>query len=67
MKHSWGDAIRPDQHNTRRTCTRCGLVKVTRHEPDNDPPHWTEWERDGVRSVAARTPACEPKGEGYAN
>lgn len=59
MKHRWGDPIRPDLNNTLRTCSKCGLVRVTRHEPDNDPRHWIEFEREGHRVEATRTPVCE--------
>lgn len=55
----WGDPIYEDHTTTRRHCKKCSLVMVSRHEPDNDPPHWREWERDGVRFQSTKTPACE--------
>lgn len=30
-----------------------------RHEPDNNPPHWPEWYRNGERIFNNRTPPCE--------
>lgn len=59
-KHSWGEPLRPDLNNTLRTCKRCGLVKVTRHEADNNPQHWIEFEMEGRKIPAAKTPVCEP-------
>lgn len=59
MKHRWGDPIRPDLNNTYRTCKECLLVRITRHEPDNTPRHWTEFEREGRKIAADKTPICE--------
>ena len=61
MSHRWPDEhkVVVDHTTTRRTCPKCGLVKITRHEPDNDPPHWTEWERDGRKFKSILTPPCE--------
>lgn len=57
--HSWDGPTRPDQTTTFRSCKNCGLVWVSRHEPENDPPHWTEFERDGKRfPVGTKTPDC---------
>ena len=58
-KHRWTDPIRPDLNSTLRTCSKCGLVRITRHEPDNTPRHWTEFEVDGRRVPAVKTPICE--------
>lgn len=58
-KHSWGEPLRPDLNNTLRTCRKCGLLRITRHEPDNDPRHWTEFEMEGRKVVADKTPVCE--------
>lgn len=59
-KHKWADPVRYDHTTTFRSCKNgCGLVKVTRHEPDNNPPHWIEWERDGHRFQNSKTPPCE--------
>lgn len=55
--HSWGDGV-VFQHKTERSCGKCALVKVTRHEPGVRP--WIEWWRDGERVNSQRTPACEP-------
>jgi len=56
--HSWGDPVRFDPHTTYRACTRCDLVKVTRHEAGR---HWVEFERDGLRvdSGDGKVPPCE--------
>lgn len=59
MTHRWNTPTRPDAHNTFRSCGKCGLIKITRHEPDNTPRHWIEFEREGRKVAAARTPACE--------
>lgn len=56
MRHRWSAPSRTE-HDTNRTCERCGLIRVTRHEPNALP--WTEWYRDGQRVPAAKTPACE--------
>ena len=60
MRHAWDAPVRPDINNTFRSCSKCGLVRVTRHEPDNRPQHWVEFERDGQKVSASKTPACEP-------
>ncbi len=57
MKHRWNHPVRPDLNNTFRSCKICGLVKITRHEPDNTPRHWQEFERDGAK--IATMPKCE--------
>jgi len=62
LPHRWGDRYADDPHNTFRTCVKCALVKVTRHEPGNFPEHWTEYERDGARFQSATVPPCEPDG-----
>jgi hypothetical protein len=56
-KHKWGEPDRSDPYSTRRQCTRCPTVKVTRKE---HPQYWTEFWRDGVRVSVDKTPACEP-------
>jgi hypothetical protein len=58
MRHSWGQPLRPDLNNTRRTCSNCGMIKITRHESDNRPQHWIEFELEGRKVDAAKTPAC---------
>lgn len=60
MTHRWNDPIYEDHATTRRSCKKCPIVKVSRHEPDNDPPHWLEWERDGLRFQSSKTPVCDP-------
>lgn len=57
QRHQWSQPER-FTHKTERQCSKCGLVKVTRHEPDNVPPHWIEWWRDLEVIPAARTPEC---------
>lgn len=58
-RHSWGDPVRPDLNNTFRTCKKCLLVRITRHEADNRPMHWVEFAREGHKVVTEKTPACE--------
>ncbi|MDB5937580.1 MAG: hypothetical protein JWQ01_4924 [Massilia sp.] len=58
MKHRWADPIRYTPNSTVRTCERCGILRITRHEPGNFPPHWVEFERDGAKVAAPPTPAC---------
>lgn len=63
QRHIWGEASRPTRFKTERECSRCGLVKVTRHEGMAGSPgesHWTEWWRGLERIHAEQTPACEP-------
>lgn len=45
-----------DEHQTDRTCTHCGLVRRTRHEPGVFP--WIEWLMNGGRLYGKRTPPC---------
>jgi hypothetical protein len=35
------------------------MVRITRREPDNQPRHWTEFEKEGRKIQAANTPVCE--------
>lgn len=61
MNHRWGEPMRLDSNNTVRTCVNpgCGLIRRSRHEPDNDPPHWTEYEIAGKRlGQIGKTPVC---------
>jgi hypothetical protein len=53
-RHHWGQPNR-FVYKTERVCSRCDLVKVTRHEPTAT---WVEWWRDGERIKSERTPAC---------
>jgi hypothetical protein len=50
MNHRWGAPQYVDMHTTKRQCQRpgCKLIRITRHEPENDPPHWYEYEQDGL-------------------
>lgn len=57
-RHSWGEPVR-FQYKTERECARCGLIKVTRHEPAAAHP-WLEFWRDGARLKGDGTPACAP-------
>jgi hypothetical protein len=59
MTHRWAEPVYIDHTTTLRACKKCPITKVSRHEPDNDPPHWFEWERDGNRFQSTKTPACE--------
>lgn len=58
--HSWEAPRRIDANNTIRTCQHCGTVRRTRHEPDNEPPHWTEYETAAGKRIGeiGKTPAC---------
>jgi hypothetical protein len=58
MKHRWAMPIYESLNRTFRTCGKCGIVRITRHEPDNFPPHWVEFECDGMKLAAPPTPAC---------
>lgn len=58
-KHRWNEPVRPDLNNTFRSCSKCGLIKITRHEPDNEPRHWIEFEMEGRKITATKTPICE--------
>lgn len=60
MKHRWGEKVVVSVHKTERQCSSCGIVKVSRHEPDNFPPHWTEFWRGLDRIEGTGTPVCEP-------
>lgn len=55
-RHSWGK-----KENfllkTERECLRCGMVKVTRHEPGVLP--WVEFYRNGEEKIVCnKTPPC---------
>lgn len=55
-RHSWGAPVR-FPYKTERSCTKCDVVKVTRHEPGQIP--WIEFWRDAERIETAKTPPCE--------
>lgn len=54
-RHRWDDPVR-FQYKTECECTVCHIVKVTRHEPGEQP--WLEFYRDGERIWCERTPEC---------
>jgi len=61
-KHRWNDPVRPDLNNTFRSCKNCGLIKITRHEPDNRPRDWVQF-KHGEKQVVfkndpSKTPPC---------
>lgn len=61
--HKWADPIpfhddRGQHWKTERVCDRCGMVKVTRHEPTSFPPHWIEWWRGLEKVGTGKTPVC---------
>ena len=55
-RHRWGERV-PLPNRTNRHCQRCGLVRVTRHEPNEMP--WIEWWRDDARIRSELTPPCD--------
>lgn len=57
-RHSWGAPSR-SEHKTERLCTKCGLVKVTRHEGNE---HWVEFFKGWVKYPDDRTPPCAGEG-----
>lgn len=59
-RHRWGDPVR-FQFKTERECERCGMVKVTRHEPFVRP--WQEFFRGLDRIKCDSTPACDARNE----
>lgn len=64
-RHRWSPPHRTE-NETSRACLRCGLIKVTRHEPGRFP--WTEFHRDGLRIAQrpdelGKTPPCEAEAE----
>ena len=65
MKHSWGEPVRPDLNNTLRTCKKCGLIRITRHEYDNMPRHWIEFRHGENRVVMVGQPNKTPPCGGY--
>jgi hypothetical protein len=58
--HRWSEPRRLDSNNTLRTCQHCGIVRRSRHEPANDPPHWTEYETAAGKRIGeiGKTPQC---------
>jgi hypothetical protein len=62
MKHKWTESSRDDDGTrTVRTCDRCGLLKISRHEwAGTRMDHWTEFWRGTERVPGDGTPVCEP-------
>lgn len=59
MNHAWQESSR-EPHRTVRVCTRCELIKVTRHETEaGRDVHWTEFWRGTERIEGERMPKCE--------
>lgn len=58
-RHRWGEKSIISPHKTERECQNgCGILKVTRHEPDNNPPHWQEFWRGLDKIEGAGAPPC---------
>lgn len=58
-RHKWGEGVLVGEHldRTERTCSFCGMVKITVHPPQGWP--WREWRtREGKRWEGERTPPC---------
>jgi hypothetical protein len=53
-RHSWGAETR-FLFKTERQCVKCGIVKVTKHEPSRC---WTEFYRGLDKIESRNTPAC---------
>ena len=62
LRHKWGDPARL-QHKTERECSRCEIVKVTRHEWERGRDlYWTEFWRDLERvDENGETPPCDAR------
>ncbi len=71
-RHKWGErqpfmskGAVPYHWKTERQCVRCGMVKVTRHEPDDGPfgRHWSEFwlELDQVPTDGGAVPQCNAR------
>jgi hypothetical protein len=60
MNHKWSDPV-TFPHKTERSCLNpgCTVIKVTRHEPGENPSAWREWWKDGERLADRPTPPCE--------
>lgn len=55
-RHSWDEPVR-FAYKTERTCNRCHICKVTRHEPGQQP--WIEFYRGLDKLSVDKTPECE--------
>lgn len=58
-RHKWGEAVR-FQFKTERCCSRCELVRVTRHDDPQGRP-WIEWWRDLEQIKSEATPLCDAR------
>lgn len=58
-RHKWGVRV-PFPYKTERQCTRCELVRVTRHDDPNGRP-WIEWWRDCEQIKSNATPPCDAR------
>lgn len=63
--HRWGPRMLVNDgtvhgcDQSERTCTRCGLVRITVHPPQGLP--WREWRPDGGPQMQlTNTPPCLP-------
>lgn len=57
VNHRWSAPIRTT-HTTDRQCSRCGMIRRTRHDNPAGWP-WVEWHTgDGV-VTQTRTPTCD--------
>lgn len=63
MNHRWSIPSRPSALRTLRHCTRCRIVRVTRHDGGPAAIPWVEFYEPGgllVEIAGGRTPTCEP-------
>lgn len=58
-RHEWSPPYRT-QYRTERVCLKCGMVKITRHEPGALPWQVFEWKGRRI-GAAGRTPECEAR------
>lgn len=66
-RHRWGEKVRFGLYKSEQQCTRCELVKVSRHEHENGRPlHWKEYWRDEELISRGQLPACDARLEGAA-
>jgi hypothetical protein len=59
LRHSWRQPVR-FPHKTERECSRCGLIRVTRHDAGESAIPWVEFWKEGSRLDVRGTPTCEP-------
>lgn len=57
MKHSWDKPYR-ETYRTTRTCTKCGMQMVTRHD---GPMPWIEFWLDNAQIKSKTRPPCQPE------